>query len=207
MIDPEPASLTKAEKRRQQILDAACACVRRAGFHGASMAEIAQAASLSVGQIYRYFESKDAIVAAIVDQDLAELRDKFAEIERSGGSMVEAAIAHCSEAMDRNYDPDRAALALEVMAEAARNPRVAAIVRKADAAWHEVLRKLLDEACPSDCDEAEKAARSEMLSLIFDGMLMRAVNNPDADRTELGKLLQAVLGLILCRKSSDAATP
>ena len=43
------------EARRQQILDAACDCVRQAGFHGASMAEIAKASGLSVGLIYRYF--------------------------------------------------------------------------------------------------------------------------------------------------------
>jgi len=69
------------EARRQQILDAACDCVRQAGFHGASMAEIAKAAGLSVGQIYRYFENKEAIIAAIVAQDLAEMREKFAEME------------------------------------------------------------------------------------------------------------------------------
>ncbi len=46
------------ESRRQQILDAACDQVRQSGFHGASMADIARAAGLSVGQIYRYFENK-----------------------------------------------------------------------------------------------------------------------------------------------------
>lgn len=51
---------TDAETRRQQIVDAASACARRSGFHGASMAEIAQTAGLSVGQIYRYFENKEA---------------------------------------------------------------------------------------------------------------------------------------------------
>ena len=52
---------SNGEARRQQIVDAASTCARRAGFHGASMAEIAHAAGLSVGQIYRYFENKEAI--------------------------------------------------------------------------------------------------------------------------------------------------
>src|ERR1700751_4700643 len=87
------------EARRQQILDAACECVRKAGFHGASMAEIAQAAGLSVGQIYRYFENKEAIIAAIVAQDLAAIREKFAELESSGQPLTEAVIALCGEAV------------------------------------------------------------------------------------------------------------
>jgi AcrR family transcriptional regulator len=56
------------------------------GFHGASMADIAKAAGLSVGQIYRYFENKEAIIAAIVAQDLAEMREKFAEMESQPGT-------------------------------------------------------------------------------------------------------------------------
>jgi AcrR family transcriptional regulator len=156
------------------------------------MAEIAQAANLSVGQIYRYFESKDAIVAAIVDQDLAD-------------SMVDAVIEQCSQAVKRNYEPDRAALALEVMAEAARSPHVAAIVRKADLAERKILRALLDEACPTDCSESQKAARGEVLSMIFDGMLIRAVNNPDIDRDAISEVLQAVLRLLLFRTPADVA--
>src|SRR3990167_10243637 len=127
-MDPAPKR-ADAEARRQQIVDAASACARRAGFHGASMAEIAQAAGLSVGKIYRYFENKEAIIAAIVDQDLAEMREKFAEMEEAGGSLVDAIVDRRFEALDRHYDPDYAALMLEVLAEAARNPRGAAIVR------------------------------------------------------------------------------
>src|ERR1700733_12776427 len=70
--------------RRRQMLAAPSSCARRAGFHGASMAEIAQAANLSVGQIYRYFENKEAIIAAIVAQDHAAMREKFARLEASG---------------------------------------------------------------------------------------------------------------------------
>ena len=42
--------------------------------------DIVKAAGLSVGQIYRYFENKEAMVAAIVAQDLAEMREKFAKL-------------------------------------------------------------------------------------------------------------------------------
>src|SRR3954469_2822283 len=108
--DATTACRPTPEARRQQILDAACDCVRQAGFHGASMAEIAQAAGLSVGQIYRYFENKEAIIAAIVARDMAEMRDKFSELQNSGEPLIEAIIGGCSQAVNDYYDLKRSAL-------------------------------------------------------------------------------------------------
>jgi AcrR family transcriptional regulator len=194
-LDPGRA---KVVARRQQILEAACERVRRSGFHGASMAEIAQASGLSVGQIYRYFANKEAIVAAIVEQDLAEMRAKFAKLETADGSMVGIAIEQFVGAMERNYDPARAALMLEVLAEAARNPRVGAIVREADAAERAVGQRLLDRISPSTGrSQAETAARGEVLSMMFEGMAMRAVSNPNGDRAEIGRVLTAVVRMLL----------
>ena len=185
------------ESRRQQILDAACDQVRQSGFHGASMADIAKAAGLSVGQIYRYFENKEAIIAAIVAQDLAEMRDKFAEMESQPGTLLDALDEHLPEGVDKCFDPRRAALALEVVAEAARNPKVAAIVRAADYQEREMARTMMERDRKPDWSEAEFQARCEVVGLIFDGLLMRGVNHPDVDREALTKVLRAtVRGLL-----------
>lgn len=185
------------EARRQQILDAASDCVRRAGFHGASMADIAKAAGLSVGQIYRYFENKEAIIAAIVAQDLAEMREKFAELESQPGTLLDAVTEHMPEAVDKCYDLSRAALVLEVLAEAARNPKVAAIVRAADHQERALAKSMLERSRRPAWSDAEFEARSEVLGMLFDGMIMRAVNNPTPDRAALIAVLQAtVRGLL-----------
>jgi AcrR family transcriptional regulator len=157
--------------------------------------------------IYRYFANKEAIIAAIVEQDLAEIRAKFAEMESAGPSMVDAAIERCGEAVERNYEPDRAGLILEVMAEAARNPKVAALVQDADAAERTLARRLLDHDRPADRSEAETVARGEVLSMLFDGMAMRAVNNPNGDRSELGRVLKAVMRLLLSDQPLPEPTP
>ncbi len=185
------------EARRQHILDAACARVRRDGFHGASMADIAKAAELSVGQIYRYFDNKEAIIAAIADRDLAEMHEKFAELESHDESLAEAVVTRCSEGLEQKYDLDRAGLMLEVLAEAARNPRVAAIVQAADAEERVLGRRILESAGLSDLGERELAARGEVLSMLFDGMMVRAVNNPDSDKTAISEVLQAILRRLL----------
>jgi AcrR family transcriptional regulator len=197
MSDESQSGRPSPESRRQQILDAACERVRQSGFHGASMADIAKAAGLSVGQIYRYFENKEAIIAAIVAQDLAEMRDKFAEMESQPGTLLDALEDHLPEGVDKCFDPRRAALALEVVAEAARNPKVAAIVRAADAQEREMARTMLERNRKPEWTEAEFQARCETIGLIFDGLLMRGVNHPDIDRVALTEVLRSTMRHLL----------
>lgn len=198
MIDDANTPLRPTpEARRQQILDAACDCVRQAGFHGASMAEIAKAAGLSVGQIYRYFENKEAIIAAIVAQDLAEMREKFAEMESRPGNLVDALSEHLPEAVDKCFDLGRAALTLEVLAEASRNPKVAAILQAADAQERVYAQAMLDRSRKPEWTDAEFQARCEAVGLLFDGMIIRAVNHPDTDRGPLTEVLRRTLRQLL----------
>src|SRR5262249_19557223 len=68
---PRPAGRRRAPQQRQRILDAAEKCFIESGFHAATMARIAATAGISPGLIYRYFESKSAIVRAIIERHLA----------------------------------------------------------------------------------------------------------------------------------------
>jgi AcrR family transcriptional regulator len=197
MSDETHPSRPSPESRRQQILDAACERVRQSGFHGASMADIAKAAGLSVGQIYRYFENKEAIIAAIVAQDLAEMRDKFAEMESRPGALLDAIEAHLPEGIDKCFDPRRATLALEVVAEAARNPKVAAIVRAADDQERALAQTMMGRDRKPEWSEAEFQARCEVVGMIFDGLLMRGVNHPDLDREALAAVLRSTVRHLL----------
>jgi AcrR family transcriptional regulator len=191
------ARRTDVAVRRQQIVDAASACARRAGFHGSSMAEIAQQARMSVGQIYRYFESKEAIIAAIVARDMAEMRDKYCELQGGDGPVLDNILTKCASAIEDFYVPERAALMLEVVAEAARNPRVAEILRAADAEERDMQRALLAKVFPAELSERERNARSEVISMLFEGLPIRGVNNPDADRGAIADGLRLALKALL----------
>ena len=76
MPAPTAPALTAAalrnRARRDQILSAAMKCFVENGFHGSSMVELAKRAGMSVGHIYHYYASKDAIIEAIVDRDVEE---------------------------------------------------------------------------------------------------------------------------------------
>ncbi|WP_164518929.1 TetR/AcrR family transcriptional regulator [Sphingomonas sp. ABOLG] len=54
------------------MIQAAREAFAATGFHGTGMAQIAQTSGIAVGQIYRDFANKEAIVAEIVARDLED---------------------------------------------------------------------------------------------------------------------------------------
>jgi AcrR family transcriptional regulator len=50
------------QNKRDNIILAAMALIAEQGFHGASMSMIAEKAGVGIGTIYRYFESRDALI-------------------------------------------------------------------------------------------------------------------------------------------------
>ncbi len=57
-----------ADARREQILDVAIEVFGRAGFHGASMNDIADAAGVTKPVLYQHFDSKADLYGAILDE-------------------------------------------------------------------------------------------------------------------------------------------
>src|SRR3546814_19531070 len=62
----------RPEARRQHILATTRDPFVKRGFHQTGMAQIASSSGIAVGQIYRDFANKEAIIAAICEADLAE---------------------------------------------------------------------------------------------------------------------------------------
>jgi AcrR family transcriptional regulator len=58
--------LSKGERTRAALLEAAYVEFTTRGYHGTSMRNIAAAAGLAVGGIYNHFSSKDAIFEAVI---------------------------------------------------------------------------------------------------------------------------------------------
>jgi AcrR family transcriptional regulator len=70
-------------QRRQQILQIALELFARQGYHATSVGQIAQAAKISKGLIYNYFQSKYEILVTLIDDIFSEfseiIRQKTAE--------------------------------------------------------------------------------------------------------------------------------
>lgn len=70
------------DARRRQILEGAARCFARNGFHATSMQDVLREADLSAGAVYRYFSSKEELIAAIVTEVLDTVREAFEEAAR-----------------------------------------------------------------------------------------------------------------------------
>lgn len=193
---------SKAEARRAQILTAAADCFRRQGFHAASIAQISKAAGMSPGHIYHYFHNKEAIVAAIVAQDLERLLRLTQELRQASDGR-QAIIERVAQGVSDNLNPEAATLKLEILAEAARNAKMAVIVRDADVAWRQGFKDTLDALIPGT-DQPERSAdleaRVEVLSAMFEGLMIRSLRNPNIDRARVVAHFQALV-LELLRSS------
>lgn len=65
--------LALREKSIVRIVEAATELFARQGFHGTSITAIAQAAKVSKGLMYNYFEGKERLLDAILDKAFMEI--------------------------------------------------------------------------------------------------------------------------------------
>jgi AcrR family transcriptional regulator len=117
-------------QRRRQILDAARACFARNGFHATSMQDVITEAGLSVGAVYRYFKSKNDLVAAIAEETVGAANEALAEVAEQGLPLAEA-LERAVAVIHRQTGPDGLIrVALPVWAESLRDPVLAEFVSK-----------------------------------------------------------------------------
>jgi TetR/AcrR family transcriptional repressor of uid operon len=165
--------------RRDEILAAAQRCFVRSGFHGASMQDICAEAGMSPGNLYRYFPSKEALIAGIAERDRAEVAQAFASADLSRGllNVLEGMVQHYFAEHPR----ERVLLCTEVMAESRRNPDIARISAAFDADVRKWLIGLMQAAAergdiPRDVDFDGVVT---MLMLIADGVWWRRALDPE----------------------------
>src|SRR3712207_5538086 len=112
--------------RRQQIVDAARVCFARNGFHTTSMQDVIREAKLSVGAVYRYFDSKEALIEAVAEQVVGLIVGELDPmIETRPLPPLAEVMDHVLRVVDTQAGPDGAArMAIPVWGEAIRNPRL-----------------------------------------------------------------------------------
>jgi AcrR family transcriptional regulator len=69
----KPASQARSRATVEALLEATARILVRAGFDAASTNRIAATAGVSIGSLYQYFPSKEALVAAVIDRHHQEL--------------------------------------------------------------------------------------------------------------------------------------
>ena len=189
---------TPLNAKSRAILQAAKRCFERHGFHAASMAAIASEAGISVGNVYRYFANKEAVIAAIVREDLDEIAQDIETLRGDGDEMAGAILAHFQRTRSRQHT----VLRLEIMAEGARNPKVAQMILSMEQSLRARLHAVIASVCsnrnetsPLDDDDIE--ARMSLIGVLMDGLQLRTIQEGGDPPPRLLEHVHALLAQVL----------
>ena len=152
------------------------------GFDGASMQDLARSAGMSVGNFYRYFPSKDAIVEALVAWDMDEIDQEFARILQAPDPMAVLRLVLAEHVMDSRCDDD-GALWTEICAAAKRKPRIAEVSARMESAIVDRLVSVFQLAS-QNTDPARKqvfVTEARMLVLLVKASKIHSLDVPEDD--------------------------
>ncbi|NJR79682.1 TetR/AcrR family transcriptional regulator [Sphingomonas corticis] len=90
----------RGRRTQRAILDAALAEFGERGFHEASISGITRRAGVALGSFYTYFDSKDALFRALVNDLSAQVRDHVAPAIRGAQDQVAAERAGLAAFLD-----------------------------------------------------------------------------------------------------------
>ena len=77
-----------ASDKRQRLVSAAADSFRRRGVPRTALGDVARAAGVAPGNVYYYFQSKDDLASAVVEEWCARLAAIFAELDAVGDPLA-----------------------------------------------------------------------------------------------------------------------
>ena len=184
MKEPTGTAAGTAEQRREQMLRAALEVIIERGYPETRVTDVAERAGTSPALVIYYFKTRDQLLTEALryseDAWYAAGARRMAAIGTAAGRLEEIVAMTCLP------DEDDAAagsdlLWLDLWAQSARNPGVAAVRQKFDERWRETFRTLVlagqetGEFAAVDADDFAIA-----LSALLDGFAVQvALEDPE----------------------------
>jgi AcrR family transcriptional regulator len=179
------------DRRQRAILAAATTCFRNIGLRSVTMQDIASEAGMSVGNVYRYFDGKEAIIAALAGGADAGGKEALSLDDTAGDR---AFAEELRQLFAFAADQAMGALALELTAEARRNTALASVYASNKAQMTETLVRKIVAA--QRRGELREAIDSETLATLVlcacDGLSSRAAFGHGLDTKALADLLSGL---------------
>lgn len=132
MTMPKTKWRRRAAARPDEILDAALDVFIEAGFDAARMDDIAGRAGISKAGVYLYFDSKEALLRALIDREIAPIATQLAAFAEAGGADPEGTLRlMATAAIERLSDQRFFAVPRLIIAISGRFPDIADYYRTA----------------------------------------------------------------------------
>jgi AcrR family transcriptional regulator len=176
---PEPRTLTRAQQaRRQRVVDAAMALGSEGGYEAVQMRDVAARADVAMGTVYRYFSSKDHLLAAALVHWVEQLEDQVSAVPARGDTPAERVM----EVLDRALRgmARRARLSAAVCASmASSDPAAVECQRDVARLMEEIIAEAMGEPRPPDF-----ADRARMIGHVWYSSLVGWINGA----SDIGKV-------------------
>ncbi|MBZ9648858.1 TetR/AcrR family transcriptional regulator [Sphingobium sp. 3R8] len=172
---------------RVRILAAARTLFDSHGFHQTAMAELAVAAQVSVGQIYRLFKSKEDIIEALVHDDADQWCGEMAEIQMRMDAGELTIVDTFELLLLHTIDEKDEALSFDILAESFRNPAVADTIGAMCQRFRTYIRYFACAANDKLSGEALDAAEEMILACLF-GLGHRSISRPRLSASSAARL-------------------
>lgn len=170
-------------ERRQLLVDAAWRCAGRMGYRDMTVDDICAEAGASKGAFYGYFESKQDLLVALLDEDVSDLDATLDNLNRRAMSNIARLRSFAKEMCERGSDPSRVQLRSDLWAAILTEPVIRQRVVAGVQRHRTVLRSWIDGAV----DDAEMApipanALASVLLALGDGLTLHSSLDPSGFR-------------------------
>lgn len=196
----------RARMRRDHLLEVARTLFIERGFHQTGTAQIAAMSGIAVGQMYRDFENKEAIIAAICESDVEAWLEERTLAEAVTARDRTRILAWLERFGTRNQPEDRCRLITEIIAEAGRNPRVAEIYRQVDERVRKSLSAALVALAPEGTTTTDVAPAAEYILTLGAGGICRRIAHPQQCAEQIDRFIDEAIFNDLAGLLQEAAS-
>jgi AcrR family transcriptional regulator len=170
-------AVDRPRDKRERLIDAATELVYRQGIETTTLADIAEAADVPLGNVYYYFKTKDEIIDAVVQSHLDMIRTTLAEIEkghRTPKARLKALVKVLAGERDAiaRYGCPQGSLCSEVNKRGAGSDHFAADLIRVPLTWVE------DQFRRMGCKDANELAVTLMATYQGTALLSNTLGDP-----------------------------
>ena len=167
------STLTKSQaQRRKRVLDAALELGSRGGYEAVQMRDVAATADVALGTIYRYFSSKDHLLAEAMVEWVRDLSRRVHQ-RPPRGEQLSVRVIDVLRRATRAMEADPKLSEAVVTALASTDPHAAECQREVGI----VMAETMSIAFPADFDDAQRVDIVRTLGHVWFSSLVGWVNN------------------------------
>jgi AcrR family transcriptional regulator len=177
--------------RRDRVIRAALELASEGGYDAVQMRDVVARADVALGTIYRYFASKDHLLAAAMVEWVADLERRVNQRPPQGDTGVERVMNVLRRAL-RAMDREPKLTAAVVTALCSGDPAASALMVDVT----ETQARIMRPAFPDDVDEATEVAIAKVLGHVWWSCLVTAAGGA-GDTAWIETELEQAAGLLM----------